>query len=948
MPLRIEGMLTGTNAQYLDQLVQQFLDDPSTLEPSWRAFFQGEGAAFVSGGRPVDDPGFGERSIFAGPVRSGESLTSPSGDRVDLAFLNAQLRTAQLINAYRTYGHLKANLDPLGLRPRHAHPRLELGFWGLSDYIDTRFSIASVYGAPASMTIRELVALLDETYARTIGAEYMHLSSEEVEWFQRRCEPTRNHCALDQETQRFILERLCTAEAFEKFIHVSFSGYKRFSLEGAESLIPLLALMIEHGAQHGVGEVVLGMPHRGRLNVLTNIFQKDPRLIFKEFADKEAYAKDLLGRGDVKYHMGYSSDFTTRHGHPVHLTMAFNPSHLEAINPIVEGRSRAKQDREGRDGPRKVLPVLLHGDAAFPGQGLVAETLNLMSLPGYRTGGTIHVIVNNQIGFTTDPEDARSSTYCTDIAKMIEVPIFHVNGEDPEAVVQAAHLAAEYRQTFGKDFIIDMYCFRRYGHNETDEPKFTQPMMYQKVNKHPAVNQVYAQRLARQGAAADDEAHKLMDRCKATFGEALEDSKQGKVPANNGGVAFRGMWADYRGGADSETPEADTSISEARFHEVLTGMTALPEGFSAHSRVQDVLNNRYKMGLGELPLDWGAGEMLAYGTLLQERHPIRISGQDVQRGTFSHRHAIINDQQTGAKHPLLASFAAAGDTRFEVYNSPLSEAAVLGFEFGYALDTPEALVIWEAQFGDFVNGAQVIIDQFLSSCEDKWERLSAVTLLLPHGYEGQGPEHSSGRLERFLQLCAEDNMQVCNLSTPAQIFHALRRQVLRPWRKPLVVMTPKSLLRHPSAVSAISDFTTGGFQRVIPDTTLPDAAAVRRAVISSGKVYYDLLARRDALEDKTTALIRLEQFYPFPKEALGAAVAAFPNVEEVVSCQEEPQNMGAYYFLHPRLTALFAGGPALRWESRDESASPATGSSKAHAIEQADLMDRVFRPLTSR
>jgi 2-oxoglutarate dehydrogenase E1 component len=890
---------------------------------------------------PLDEPGFGERSIFAGPVSNGASITTPNGDKVDLDFLTAQMRIAQLINAYRAHGHLKADLDPLGLRQSPGHPRLSPAYWGLSPYMDTKFSTASLYHGEGSMTARELVNVLDETYARTIGAEYMYLSSQEIEWFQRRCEPTRNRCDLDLDTRRFILERLCTAEAFEKFIHVKFSGYKRFSLEGAESLIPLLALLIEDGARLGVREVVLGMPHRGRLNVLANIFQKDPRLIFKEFVDSNA--KELLGRGDVKYHMGYSSDFTTRHGDRVHLTMAFNPSHLEAINPIVEGRSRAKQDRIGNGGESKVLPVLLHGDAAFPGQGLVSETLNLMTLPGYRTGGTIHVIVNNQIGFTTDPQDSRSSTYCTDIAKMIEVPIFHVNGEDPEAVVQTARIAAEYRQTFGKDFIIDMYCFRRYGHNETDEPKFTQPVMYKQVNQHKAVNKVYAERLASQYNVAQDEAPKLMAQAEASLSEALDDTKANKPPKANGGLPFQGLWSKYLGGRDADAPIVPTAISPDRFKAILAGMTELPEGFSTHARVQDVLNNRKRMSTGDLPLDWGAGEMLAYGTLLEAGHHVRISGQDVQRGTFSHRHAVINDQNTGKKHPLLAQFAAAGNARFDVCNSPLSEAAVLGFEFGYAMDTPEALVIWEAQFGDFVNGAQVIIDQFLSSCEDKWERLSGVTLLLPHGYEGQGPEHSSGRLERFLQLCAEDNMQVCNLSTPAQIFHVLRRQVVRPWRKPLVVMTPKSLLRHPLAVSPMRDFTEGNFQRVIPDNTLPDANAVTRVVIASGKVYYDLFERRAANKDNTSALVRLEQFYPFPAESLISAVTAFPNAKEIVVCQEEPQNMGAYYFLHPRLTALFAGGPALRWEARDASASPATGSGKAHAIEQKDLLDRVFQ-----
>ena len=928
-----EGLFTGLNALYLEELTRQYLEDPSQLDASWQAFFEGEGRELLNGGVPPNEPSFSARSIFAGPVTDASGATA---EGCDAESLTAQMHVMQLINSYRRYGHLKADLDPLGLWKRDAHDHLSPEHWSLGpEHRERRFSTASLYG-PKSMTLTELIAFLEETYARTIGAEFTHLTNErEVEWLTERCERNRNHCDLDEETQRFILEQLCAAEAFEKFLHVKFLGAKRFSLQGAESLIPLLAFTVETSAQLGVKEVVLGMPHRGRLNVLSNIYKKDPIKIFSEFADVSP--EEFIGRGDVKYHMGHSSDVTTRHGDDVHLSMAFNPSHLEAINPVITGRVRAKQDRIGEGGTSQVLPVLLHGDAAFPGQGLVAETLNLMNLEGYSVGGTIHIIVNNQIGFTTLPQSSRSSTYSTDIAKMIEVPIFHVNGEDPEAVAQVVRIATEYRQTFHKDFIIDMYGFRRYGHNETDEPHFTQPKMYQTIDRHPAVHEVYAKRLN-----LDAFADTVFKNERKRLNAALKDMRNGGEPKSNGERPMQGLWQDYKGGPDSDTPCDDTTITPERFKEVLVGLTTTPDDFTPHNKITNILDMRHQMIEANAPIDWGAGESLAFGSLLLDGHPIRISGQDCQRGTFSHRHAVIHDQTTGGVLCPLQHLAP-GQPAFNVHNSPLSEAAVLGFDLGYAMDTPEALVIWEAQFGDFANGAQVIIDQFLSSCEDKWERLSGVTLLLPHGYEGQGPEHSSARLERYLQLCAEDNMQVCNLTTPSQIFHVLRRQVVRKWRKPLIVMTPKSLLRHRRATSTIEDFTERGFLRVIPELILDEGADIRRAVICSGKVYYELLEHREQTGANDTAIIRLEQLYPFPTQQLEAAILALGDLDEVVWCQEEPENMGGYYFLFPRLVKLFAGGPSLRWVTRAASASPATGSKRAHHIEQTQLLEAVFR-----
>ncbi len=929
------SMLHGINAHYLEDVLRQYRLDPTSVEPSWRAFFEGEGRELVQGPAPADGPRFRPRGLFAagGDGKAGVQ-------EVDLELLTAQVRVVQLIDAYRAHGHFKAALDPLGLSRRGAPIELDPWYWGFTEAdMDQTFSTAALFG-PQSMTLREVIAFLEDTYARSIGAEFMHINDAEVQaWLQERCERTRNHCDLDRATQIFIVEQLAAAEAFEQFLHVKYRGKKRFSLEGAEALIPMLALLVEETARRGVSDVVMGMAHRGRLNVLANIFGKNRRAIFGEFDDMGA--EDQLGRGDVKYHLGYSSDQVTRFGHRVHLSLTCNPSHLEAVNPVVEGRVRAKQDRFADSDRTRCLPVLIHGDAAFPGQGLVSETLNLMGLEGYSTGGTIHIIVNNQIGFTTVPEDSRSSPYCTDIAKMNEVPIFHVNGEDPEAVAQVVRIAAEFRQTFHRDVIIDMYCFRRYGHNEGDEPAFTQPLMYQAIDAHPPVLKSYATQLETSGLITTDEVAGIAEAQQRMLEEELEELHKGP----NGKKlesAFEGVWSGYHGGPLSTAVDVPTAVPRERLEAILKGLATWPDDFQVNPKIERLVRGREKIVTDNQAFDWGTGELLAYGALVLDGHPVRISGQDVRRGTFSHRHAVLTDPTSGRQYTPLANLSP-DQARFEIYNSPLSEAAVLGFEYGYAMDTPEALVIWEAQFGDFVNGAQVIIDQFIVASEDKWRRNSGVVLLLPHGYEGQGPEHSSGRVERFLQMCAEDNIQVCNVTTPGQMFHLLRRQVLRKWRKPLVVMTPKSLLRHKRATSTLSDLAEGGFERVIPERLLEDAAAVQRVVLCSGKVYYDLLERREATGDTATALVRVEELYPFPEADIRAAVAAHPNATEVVWCQEEPENMGSYYFMFPRLYRMYgATGPSLRWESRAASASPATGSPTAHSIEQADLLDRVF------
>jgi 2-oxoglutarate dehydrogenase E1 component len=934
-----DSMLQGANTLYLEEMIRQYHVDPSSVDASWREFFEGPGRDYLEGFVPTDGPSFKPASVFNPGHSNGPKLQG----REEL--LHAQVRIGQLIDAYRMLGHRKAELDPLRLTVKKTPKVLSAQHWGFTeaDYNRT-FSAVGLYGGPSSMKLGDVIDWLDDTYARTIGVEYQHINDESiVTWLEARLEANRNHRNLDRETQHFILERLSIAEAFEDFLHKKFRGAKRFSLEGGESLIPMLALLIEEFGEAGVSVVVMGMAHRGRLNVLANIMEKSYSEIFSEFEDVNP--EEHIGRGDVKYHKGHSADVTTRLGDKMHLSLAFNPSHLEFINPVVMGRTKAKQDRRHDTDGSQVAAILIHGDAAFSGQGIVTETLNLMRLDGYSTGGTIHIVVNNQIGFTTNPEESRSSTYCTDVAKMVEVPIFHVNAEDPEAVAQVVSIAAEFRQIFKRDVIIDLTCFRRYGHNEADEPKFTQPEMYAKIDAHPPVHEVYAERLLTNGLIAREDVDAIWKGANSRLEQALSLVRGVRQDAANAtkpnGHVNKGVWTQYVGGRDVDCPIVATNVSEARLKKVARHLIELPGGFTANRKVAKLLKKRHDAVSSGGTIDWGTAELLAYGSLLQDGHAVRISGQDCQRGTFSHRHAVLTDQVTGERYAPLQPLETPS-TRFTVLNSSLSEAGVLGFEFGYGMDSPEALVIWEAQFGDFANGAQVIIDQFLTSSEDKWNRLSGVTLLLPHGYEGQGPEHSSARFERYLTACAEDNIQVVNATTPAQIFHCLRRQVVRIWRKPLVVMSPKSLLRHKRAVSPLKEFTDGNFQRVIPDNDV-DAKKVERVIFCTGKVYYELLDRREQLGDEKSAIVRIEQLYPIEAENVKAAYASFDNLKEIVWCQEEPENMGAFQFLFPRFTRWFADRSVpLRWVSRAASASPATGSGKAHKIEQENLLASVF------
>ena len=947
----------GINTGFVEELYAQYLENPESVDTSWRAHFD---ARLVNGS--ADGPA--RRLLARG---SGGALPLTNGDlarSLNLAFAPSpeaherdvlaeaaiQARVYKLLNAYRVRGHLFAHVDPLG-NPALAPPELDLRNFDLHPAdLDKPFPTIDLAGMAPFATLREILKRLEETYCRTIGVEFTHIEDpEQREWLRERMESTKNRLALGNDEQLRILTKLSDAEIFEQFIQRSYGvGAKRFSLEGAESLIPLLDLLIEQSAEREGEEIVLGMAHRGRLNVLANIMDKSVREIFAAFEDADA--ERYLGGGDVKYHLGYSTDRVTSTGKKVHLTLTFNPSHLEFVNPVVEGRTRAKQDRLDvagvpGGGQRRVVPLLIHGDAAFMGQGVVAETLNLTGLAGYATGGTIHVIVNNQVGFTTDPVDSRSTRYSSDITRMLKVPVFHVNGEDPEAVAAIAHMAVEWRQRFGMDVVIDMFCYRRHGHNEGDEPRYTQPLMYQAVDRKPTVRQMYVKRLVQMGHLTEQTADELVVRRREVLASALDEVKQkGFAPVT---YAMGGVWSSYRGGLDSATPEVSTAVGAERIRDLSARLLALPAGFRAHPKVVPILQARHEALMSGEPFDWAVGEMMAYATLLAEKTPVRFSGQDVKRGTFSHRHAVLFDSQTGDPYAPVAS-VAAHPARFQIYNSPLSEQGVLGFDFGYSLDYPDALVIWEAQFGDFLNGAQVIVDQFLSTSEDKWHRLSGLVLYLPHGYEGQGPEHSSGRVERFLQSCAEDNVQVCNLTTPAQLFHALRRQVLRPWRKPLVIMTPKSLLRVAASskgphrpVSTIADLTEGRFHRVLGDSSGVDPAQVKRILLCSGKVYYDLAVAREARKATDVAILRLEQLYPLNGE-LEAALAPYRAATQLVWVQEEPKNHGPWYYINATLPECLHLRLPLSCVARAASASPATGSRASHLLEQKMLMDEAF------
>ena len=918
----------GINAGFVEDLHARYRQSPQAVDEQWRSFFDAleHGQGTNGNGAPAAHVNGSGADALASvtPIRPGR-------DESLLAAAALQGRVYQLVNAYRVRGHLFARIDPLGTATPAA-PELELGNFGLSesDY-DMQFPTVGIGGLPDRATLRQIIAHLSETYCGSIGVEFTHIEEPAArEWLQDAMESTRNRAGLDAAEVVRILKHLTDAEIFEQFVHKNFVGAKRFSCEGAESMIPMMDLLIEYAANQGVEEIVIGMAHRGRLNVLANIMQKNVREIFAAFRDSNPERN--LGRGDVKYHLGESTDRTTSTGRTVHLSLAFNPSHLEFVNPVVEGRVRAKQDRRKRLG---VMPLLIHGDAAFIGQGIVPETLNMAGLEGYATGGTIHLVVNNQIGFTTLPEDSRSTRYCTDITRMMKVPVFHVNGEDPEAVIQVTRLAIEFRQRFAKDVVIDMLCYRKYGHNEGDEPRFTQPVMYQLIDRKPTVREVYVKKLVESGQITQEQGDQLKAQRQAALAQALEEEKKGdwlKPPK-----AMLGVWESYLGGPDANVEEVPTKVPRERLIELATRLAELPADFSANPKVKGVLETRRDRVAGGQPFDWGTAEHLAFATLVAEDRRVRISGQDARRGTFTHRHATLYDTRTGKRFTPLANLGAG---KFEVYDSPLSEAGVLGFEYGYSLDSPDGLVIWEAQFGDFVNSAQVIVDQFIVSAEDKWLRLSGIVMLLPHGYEGAGPEHSSARVERFLQLAASDNIQVCNLTTPAQLFHALRRQVHRPWRKPLVVFTPKSLLRHKEAVSTVDDLAEGAFQRVIPDAET-DPRQVKRVLLCSGKVYYDLAEARRKLGRKDVAIVRLEQLYPI-NETLQKALAVYADGTRLVWVQEEPRNMGPWYFINSNLRSIIGERLPMSVVSRPAAASPATGSHASHVFEQQRLIDEAL------
>jgi 2-oxoglutarate dehydrogenase E1 component len=932
------------NLDFVESLYATYLEHPEQVDPAWRSVF----ASIGPGVKPRGSP-FAPRSIFnpiseapppppgTAPLRAPAREVTITGTPLSAAL--RQARVQRLVDAYRLRGHLAASLDPLGTQhdPR-PHPELETQTYNLREPdLDEIVLPSRDVRAFTGLKIRELVASLRETYCRHLGVELAAIDEmAEREWLLERMEPTGNHREFSRAQQLRILERLVAAEGLERFLHTKYVGTKRFSLEGAEGLIPLLDLLIEQAGLRGFEEIVFGMTHRGRLNVLVNVLGKEPAELLAEFEDLDP--ESTLGSGDVKYHLGFSHDYTTLGGKKIHLSLTFNPSHLEAIDPVVCGRVRAKQDRFCDEERGRCLPVLLHGDAAFAGQGLVAETFNLAMLKGYRTGGTIHIVVNNQIGFTTSPKDSRSTIYATDVALASHVPIFHVNGEDPEAIGQAVALAVDYRQTFRKDVVIDMYCYRKYGHNETDEPSFTQPLLYKSIDAHPSAIEVYTKKLVHGTSVTQADLERIQQDNQAFLEKAFERVRETRArPQVN---TLGGIWRFYLGGSDAKVPEVDTSVELPVLEELLGRLVALPSGFRAHPKILRLLDARAEMRTGQKPLDWGAGEALAFASLLVQGTRVRLSGQDSRRGTFSHRHSVLTDIESGAEYAPLANLKP-GQAAFNVYDSALSEAGVFGFDYGYALESPDALVLWEAQFGDFANGAQIMIDNYLSAAEDKWKRLCGIVLLLPHGFEGQGPEHSSARIERWLTLCAEDNMQVCQPTTPAQLFHVLRRQVVRIYRKPLVVFTPKSLLRHPKAISSLDELAHGRFERVIPDRSVP-SEGVRRAIVCTGKSYYELAARREKLGRSDVAVIRLEQLYPFPDEGLAGVLAGLPNLADVTWYQEEPANMGALGFLSSRWARVLPRGVALRAVSRPESASPATGSSKAHAIEQEMLLKEAF------
>lgn len=923
------------NIYYLEEIWHHFQDDPASVSPQWRTYFDefAKNQAVLPGASVELEKGLAQLHQGFGP---GGLMCSQCGRAGAMSFL--QYNVSLLVRNYRVRGHLLAKFNPLG-NPRTFLPELDPKYYNMSrEDLELFFTFDDISGQKA-LRLRQILQILQETYTGYIGVQFMHIDAlNEREWLQQRMESTRNRIRLSRKQQVRILERLTDAVVFEDFIQKKFVGAKSFSLEGAETLIPLLDQAIDKAVGQGVSHIVIGMAHRGRLNVLANIMGKSPRTIFEEFKDSRPEIN--VGRGDVKYHKGYHRDYITKDGKTVVLDLSFNPSHLEFVGPVAQGALKAYQVKHDIQDINRGLLILIHGDASMAGEGIVQETLNLSGLAGFTVGGTLHVVVNNQIGFTTLPTEGRSTTYASDVAKMLQTPIFHVNGEVPQAVAQCLDISLDFRRQFKRDVVLDMYCYRRRGHNEGDEPRFTQPLMYQEIEKRPTVRQSYMDHLISLGELKKEEAETIRQTREQYFEE--EFSKLVDAPENGWTPAslFTPPYGPYVGGADAQIEEIETGVSLTRLQELGKQLVKVPADFTSHRKIVKLLKSREEMYAGKTPLDWGAAEALAFAVLVDEQVPVRICGQDSQRGTFSHRHSVLHDVENGSAYLPLANISPA-QARIDIINSPLTEGAVLGFEYGYSTVYPESLVVWEAQFGDFANAAQVYIDQFISSAETKWNLLSGLVLLLPHGLEGTGPEHASARLERYLANAATDNYQVVNPTEPAQLFHLLRRQVKRRIRKPLIVMAPKSLLRHPKAISSLQSLAEGSFQKILPDKDFP-AEQIDKIILCTGKIYYELLQERQQRNIETTAIVRLEQLYPLTAEELASALAPYPRNISLLWVQEEPLNMGAYSFIRLRFGDFFCQHWVFDKVGRPTSATPATGSASSHKLEQSLLLKAVF------
>lgn len=933
--LQQDSYLAAGNEGYLEELYESYLSDPNSVAAEWRDYFEQ-----LTQRTPRSTPDVSHAAIREQFLQMASHSARATAVSMESYSDEQQERVIELIAAYRRLGHLQANIDPLNLYKGIYSPTLELGYYGFSDQDLTKtFNVGSFSGLNAeSANLSDITKALRKVYCNTIGFEYMHINRvEEVEWIRERIEQGWANFKPSTEEKQRILNKLIQADGLEKYLGFKYVGQKRFSLEGGDSLIPLLDTVVNRSAQNGVKEAIIGMAHRGRLNVLVNVVGKDPKLIFSAF---EGTGVTQEQSGDVKYHLGCSSNVKTDYG-LVHIALAFNPSHLEIVSPVVQGSVRARQRRRRDAIQKQVLPIQIHGDAAFAGQGVVAETFNMSQLRWFGVGGSIHIVINNQVGFTTsNPKDARSTTYCTDVAKMVEAPILHVNANDPEAVYFAALFAEDYRNTFKRDVVIDLVCYRRHGHNEADEPSATQPVMYTAIKAMQVPYSIYAKKLLDEGLIKEEDVKSKVD----AYRKAMDEGKhvvevQNDANSPTSTYEFAVNWEPFIN--KKWTDKSDTGVPLKRIKEIAAALDKIPDEFAVQPQVKKMLEAKKKMTDGETPINWGYAETMAYATLLDQGFPIRLCGQDAGRGTFAHRHAVLHNQQNGEVYIPL-SHVSANQAQINIVDSYLSEEAVLAFEYGYATAEPNFLVLWEAQFGDFANGAQVVIDQFISSGEQKWSRLCGLVMLLPHGYEGQGPEHSSARLERYLQLCAQDNMQVCVPSSPAQIFHLLRRQMVRPYRKPLIVMTPKSLLRNPLASSSIDELATGSFQLMIPEIDKIDAKKVDRVILTSGKVYYELLEQRRERKLNNIAIIRIEQLYPFPTDACKEILKPYTHVKDVIWCQEEPQNQGAWSTLAPMITGVLNTEQKLRYAGRVASASPAAGYHSVHEKEQKQIVDQAL------